>query len=119
MERKKKRKRVVRGLSGKKLINQIARPLPCPLNREPRHKQAGGASFRSLGVWVSDFTWRSIIERALTATKEAQFVRQKEKDKERERERERESIRQQRWSLSKIGALSASGFRHQESGERR
>ena len=104
---------MIRGLSGKKLINQIARPLPCPLNREPRHKQAGGASFRSLGVWVSDFTWRSIIERALTATKEAQFVRQKEK------ERERESIRQQRWSLSKIGALSASGFRHQESGERR
>ena len=81
---------MIRGLSGKKLINQIARPLPCPLNREPRHKQAGGASFRSLGVWVSDFTWRSIIERALTATKEAQFVRQKEKEKERERERERE-----------------------------
>lgn len=76
---------MVRGLSGKKLINQIARPLPCPLNREPRHKQACGASFRSLGVWVSDFTWRSIIERALTATKEAQFVRQKEKERERER----------------------------------
>lgn len=75
---------MVRGLSGKKLINQIARPLPCPLNREPRHKQAGGASFRSLGVWVSDFTWRSIIERALTATKEAQFVRQKERERERE-----------------------------------
>lgn len=83
---------------GGKAINEIASLFVNRASRQP----SCAASFRSQCL-SADFAWRSIIDGPLTATKEAQFVRQRVSDAARDP------------SLSEIGTSSALGLRHQKS----